>query len=329
MKIIPWVHVFQENLKAKKAESTMLDVCIIGHVTRDIIRIEGKEKILPGGTAYYSSIALKSLGLNVAVVTKVSYSDKYLLNDLKKINIPVFLKITPKTTIFENIYDGYLNHRLQKVTSIATPFRVEDIPDISPRIFHIGPLTKKDIPLEVLKLVAKRSIVSLDVQGFLRDVIKDSVKIKDWDEKYEALSNVDIIKANEMEARTLTGEKDMKKAAKKLSKLGPKEVIITLGSNGSLIYSKEKFYLIPPYPQGKVVDPTGCGDTYMAGYIYMRLKNYSSFVDFDRIGNFAAAVALLKLQRYGPFRGSSKEVRRFLKKEGEIESSNSCCRERE
>jgi len=296
----------------------MVDVCVVGHVTRDIIKINGEVKELPGGTAYYTPIALKNLGMKVAVVTKINYEDKYLLDELNKNNIPVFLKRSSKTTVFENIYiDGHSagRDRIQRVRSIATPFTVEEIISIpiSPKIFHIGPLTKDDISLEVLKFLAKKSMISLDMQGFLREAVKGCVKMEDWKEKRKTLGYVDIIKANEMEAKIITNKKDAKEAARQLSSLGPKEVIITLGSDGSLIYSGGKFYRIPAYPQEKIVDPTGCGDTYMAGYIYKRLRTSSFFLDFNEIGKFANVVASLKLGKYGPFKDSAEKIESILK----------------
>ena len=299
----------------------VVDVCVIGHVTRDIIKINNRERVLPGGTAYYTSIALKNLGLNVAVVTKIGNSDRYLLNDLNKNNIVVFLKVDSVTTVFENSYDGYFKRkscRMQKVQSIARPFFIEDIPDITPMIFHIGSLTKGDVPPEVLKFLAKKSIISLDVQGFVREVVQGCVKVKDWEIKEEALSFVDILKANEEEAKILTGEKDMKRAARTLSAFGPKEVIITSGSNGSLIYCQGEFYSIPSYPPERIVDPTGCGDTYIAGYLYKRLKSSTSSPDFTDIGKFSAATASLKLKRHGPFEGTGEDVEDFLKMRDEI-----------
>ncbi|RLB94884.1 MAG: ribokinase [Deltaproteobacteria bacterium] len=292
----------------------MLDVCVIGHVTKDITRINNRGKELPGGTAYYFSMALKNLGLNVAVVTKIGYNDSYLLDDLNKNNIPVFLKMNPRTTMFENSYTENSNHRVQKLKSIASPFAIEDVPDVSPSIFHIGPLTKGDIPLDLLISLSTRFRTSLDVQGFLRTEVGGCVKLTDWREKGRALSNIEIIKADETEAKILSGQENIEKAAKTLSEFGPKEVIITLGSKGSVIYAGKSFYRIPSYPQERIIDPTGCGDTYMAGYIYRRLKTIGPFLDFHEIGKFSAAVASLKLKRHGPFQGSRDDVESLLVK---------------
>ncbi len=309
---------------------TKVDVCVVGHITRDIIKIGNRVKELPGGTAYYTSVALKNLGVNVAVVTKLNYSDRYLLDELTKNNIPIFLNKSPKTTIFENIYlDGYSppgKDRLQKVRAVATPIRVDELRDISSVIFHIGSLTKGDVSPEALKFLSKKSIISLDVQGFLREVVEGCVKMRDWEEKKEILPYVDILKANAIEAKILTGKEDIKEAAKTLSSLGVREVIITLGEKGSLIYSKKRFYFIPSYPQPKVVDPTGCGDTYMAGYIYKRLESIHSVPDFDKTGKFAAIVASLKLGKYGPFKKNASEIEPLLqKKEKSHESFDNRC----
>jgi len=286
----------------------MFDVCVIGHITKDIVRIKNVEKEMPGGVAYYFSMALKNLGSNVSLITKAAEKDKGLLNDLIKNNISIYYKASQETTIFENIYPEGLDFRIQNVKYVAQPFSTKDIPAISAQIFHLGPLTKEDIPLEILKLLSKKAKISLDIQGFLRKIEKGEVKNVDWEEKDEGLAYVNILKTDVTEAKILSGENNIKKAAVKLSTYGPDEIIITLGSKGSLIYSIGKFYSIPSFPAKKIVDATGCGDTYMAGYIYKRLKSF----DIEELGRFAAAVASLKLEESGPFKGSEEDVQNFL-----------------
>lgn len=286
----------------------MFDVCVIGHITKDIVRIKNVEKEMPGGVAYYFSMGLKNLGSNVSLITKAAEKDKGLLSDLIKNNISIFYKASQETTVFENIYPEGLDFRIQNVKYIAQPFSTEDIPDISTRIFHLGPLTKEDIPIEILKVLSKKAKISLDIQGFLRKIERGEVKSVDWKEKDEGLAYVNILKTDETEAKILSGEDNIKKAALKLSTYGIDEIIVTLGSKGSLIYSKRKFYSIPSFPAKKIVDVTGCGDTYMAGYIYKRLK----LADIDESGRFAAAMASLKLEESGPFKRSEEDVQNFL-----------------
>ncbi|MFX1254370.1 MAG: hypothetical protein ACFFCZ_22350 [Promethearchaeota archaeon] len=93
----------------------MFDVCVIGHITRDIIISKNIEKEMPGGTAYYSSIALKNLGSNVCVVTKTAKKDKNLLNDLIVNNIPIVYRKSQKTSFFTNINLKEPDFRIQEI----------------------------------------------------------------------------------------------------------------------------------------------------------------------------------------------------------------------
>lgn len=286
----------------------MYDVCVIGHVTRDVIRIKDKQNEMPGGVAYYFSTALRSLGCNICLITKLAEEDKGLLTNLVKNGIDILHNRSEQTMAFINTYMGDWNSRTQSVKHVAEPFTPEDITAISTKIFHLGPLTTEDIPLEIFRLLSKRSRISLDAQGFLRKVQNGEIENVDWIGKQEGLTYVDILKVDSKEAEILAEEKDMKKAAARLSRYGIDEIVITLGSEGALIYSKGKFYRIPAFPVKSIEDTTGCGDTYMAGYIYKRLKYRS----IDEAGRFAAAMASLKLQKVGPFTGSEKDVQNFL-----------------
>ncbi|MFX0063590.1 MAG: PfkB family carbohydrate kinase [Candidatus Hermodarchaeota archaeon] len=286
----------------------MFDVCVIGHLTQDIVIARNVERKMPGGTAYYSSIALKRLGANVCVVTKTAKGDIGLLNDLISNSITIFYKESQETTIFKNIYPKGPNFRLQEIKSIAQSFKPSDIPNISTHFFHLGPLTKKDISIEILRLLSKKAKISLDVQGFVRKIDKDKVKGSDWEEKEEGLTYINVLKASETEAKILSGENAVKKAAIKLSTYGIDEIIITCGRSGSLIYSKGKFYPIPYFLPRKIVDTTGCGDTYIAAYIHKHLKSRN----INEAGRFAAATAALKTESFGPFKEDEKSVQKFI-----------------
>ncbi|MFQ5989372.1 MAG: carbohydrate kinase family protein [Candidatus Methylomirabilales bacterium] len=286
----------------------MVDVCVIGHITRDVIRIGRGEKDLPGGVAYYFSMAFTSLGGSVSVITKCAEEDTFLLNDLVKRNIDIFYSQSKKTTTFENVYPEDLDSRMQKVTSIATPFTVQEIPSIFPRYFHLGPLTNRNISLDVLRVLSRQAKVSLDIQGCLRTIDKGMIRHGDWQEKDEGLTYVNILKADEDEAKILSGEENIERAAERLATYGIDEIVITLGRKGSLIYSKGAVYRIPSFPAKKMVDPTGCGDTYIAGYLFKRLRSSA----ITEAGQFAAAMASLKLGGYGPFTGSEEDVAKFL-----------------
>ncbi|MBC7422717.1 MAG: ribokinase, partial [Ferruginibacter sp.] len=114
--------------------------------------------------------------------------------------------------------------------------------------------------------------------------------------------------ANEAEMEVLTGHTDIQLGAKMLSGWGVKEVVITLGSLGSVIYADDIFYNIPAYVPATITDATGCGDTYMAGYLYKRVKG----AGIQDAGEFGAAMASLKIEASGPFTGTNENVQDFL-----------------
>ena len=291
----------------------IFDVCVVGHITKDIANTADGEIQIPGGTSYYTAIALKHLGMSVAVITKLRDQDTFLLSELEKEHIPIFLGKSDRTTMFTNVYSSDTNTREQWVKDIARPFTVRDASRCEARIFHLGPLTKDEIPLEVIRFLAGRATISLDVQGFVRDVVERSrgwarVRHAAWKEKTAALAFVNIVKTNEEEARMLSREGDMTEIAVELSNDGPEEVIITRGSKSSLVYSKGKSYWVPAYrPRNTTVavDPTGCGDTYMAGYLFYREKS----TELEEVGKFASMTATLMLERGSPFRGDEEDVR--------------------
>jgi len=292
----------------------IFDVCVIGHITRDIIGADDGEFEMPGGTAYYTAIALKNLGMSVAVITKLNDSDVCLLRELEKDSIPVFLGKSDSTTTFRNVYSSDTSTREQLVKDVATPFAVGDVSHCEARIFHLGPLMKNDIPLEVIRCLADRARISLDAQGFVRNFAgmrREWARVDhvEWEEQSEALPFVNILKANEEEARILSHEQNMAEIALDLSSHGPEEVVITRGANPSLIYSKGKSYWVPSFPPRNkaLVDPTGCGDTYMAAYLYYREKT----TQFEEVGKFAAMTASLKLECSSPFRGDVEDIRSF------------------
>ena len=298
----------------------MFDVCVVGHITKDVANTADGKIETPGGTAYYTAVALKNLGMSVAVITKLHDHDTFLLSELEKEHIPIFLGESDRTTMFTNVYSSDTNTREQWVKDVARPFTVRDASRCEARIFHLGPVTKDDIPLEVIRFLADRARISLDVQGFVRNVVERSrgwaqVRHAAWKEKTAALALVNIVKANEEEARILSHERDMTEIAVELSNCGPEEVVITRGSNPSLVYSKGKSYWVPAYlPRNTVaVDPTGCGDTYMAGYLFYREKS----TKLDEVGKFAAMTASLKLERGSPFRGDEADVRDFANTVGQ------------
>jgi sugar/nucleoside kinase (ribokinase family) len=284
------------------------DICTIGHITLDKVVTTQSVKHMPGGTSFYFSKALKSFDVNYMLVTALALEENYILTGLREEGIEICALPSDHTVYFENIYSANQDHREQNVLHKASPFVAAEMPEIDAQIFHLGPLLSDDIPVDLVKALAAKGAVSLDVQGYLRYVKNQKVMYHDWTDKIDVLSNVSILKANEFEMEVLTGTRDVYDSARYLADLGVKEVIITLGSNGSIIYKASAFYEIPAFTPDQVIDATGCGDTYMAGYLWKKVRGAS----VQDAGEFAAAMATLKIQSSGPFSGDLASVEEVL-----------------
>ena len=285
------------------------EICCIGHITLDKIITPRLETYMPGGTAFYVAHALANLDhTGFRLLTSVGPTEMGAVEDIRKRGIEVDVIPSRKSVFFENKYGDNPNDRTQRVLAKADPFTVDNLKDVEAKIFHLGTLLADDFSLDALKLLSSKGIVSVDAQGYLREVRGEQVHPVDWADKTEALKYIDILKANEKEMETLTGTTDPREAARRLAAWGCREVLLTLGDRGSLIYTDGKFYDIPAYPTTDVVDATGCGDTYMAGYLYSRSRG----ADYVEAGKFAAAMCTIKLAHTGPFHGTVAVIRHLI-----------------
>jgi sugar/nucleoside kinase (ribokinase family) len=286
----------------------MVDICCVGHITSDKVVTRNSTMYMPGGTALYFSYPFATLDSSYLLVTALAETEMRYVADLRNRGIEVKVQPSAHTVFFENIYDENSDYRTQQVSQQADAFTNESVLAVEAQIYHLGPLLAHDISLSLIKALSAKGRVSLDVQGYLRMVKDGRVYTADWPEKMEALGYVDILKADEAELRALTGIDEVRRAAELVAEWGVKEVVITNGSQGSLIYSAGTFYPIPAFPPKTLVDATGCGDTYMAGYLYQRIKG----VGEQESGCFAAALATLKMQSAGPFMGTLDNVLQLL-----------------
>lgn len=289
----------------------MNDICCIGHITLDKIVTPKQTTYMPGGTSYYFSHGINHLNnkKNYKLVTALAPSEIKAVEELREKGIEVKVLPSRHTVYFENIYGENQNNRKQRVLAKADPFTVNDLKNENARFYHLGSLLSDDFSLDVIKYLSQKGTLSVDAQGYLREVRGEQVYPVDWKDKKESLQYIDILKVNEHEAEVLTGSKDYEEASTLLAQWGVKEVLLTLGSEGSLILAEGKFYKIPAYPPTEIVDATGCGDTYMLGYLYMRNQN----VSYAEAGCFAAAMSTIKLAKSGPFCGTEEEALKIVR----------------
>ncbi len=264
---------------------------------------------MPGGTALYFSCAVNKLDVNYLLVTALAETEIEYVKYLRGKGIEVRVQPSAHTVIFENIYAENQDERTQNVLQIADTFTMEQLLNVDAKVFHLGPLLAGDFSTDFIKTLSAKGSLALDVQGYLRKVVNQKVFLTDWAEKTEALQYIDILKADVAELAALSGQNTIADGVKYLTDQGVKEAVITNGSQGSTIYADGTFHDIPAYHPEMVVDATGCGDTYMAGYLYKRITKAA---DIEQAGNFAAAMAGLKTMSPGPFVGTEDEVMAFM-----------------
>ena len=288
----------------------MKDICCIGHITKDKIITPRHTVYMAGGTSFYFSYAFSHLPQNVSfqLVTKLGEGEMQSVEDMRKAGIDVQVYPSRHTVYFENKYGENQNDRTQRVLERADPFTVDEMQEVDAGVYHLGSLLSDDFSADVVKYLSTKGRISIDAQGYLREVRGEKVYPIDWAEKREILAHTDIIKVNEHEMEVITGFTDPRAAALRLAEWGVKEVCVTLGSEGSIILADGKFYDIPAYEPKEIVDATGCGDTYSAGYLWCRAQG----MGFEEAGKFAAAMCTLKLEHSGPFDRDIDDVRRVM-----------------
>lgn len=286
---------------------TKYDICCVGHLTLDKIVTPKETVFMPGGASFYFSNAVSNLHSNYILVAGLAPSEMQAVDDLRSKGLNVNVMLCENSHYFENIYGENQDNRTQRVLAKADPFRIDVMGDIHADYFHLGALMADDFSIDFVKEISKRGRISVDSQGYLREIRGTEVHPIDWVDKLQVLQYVDVLKANEMEMKAITGTTDVYEAARLLHSWGVKEVLLTLGSMGSVLYDGNDFTMVPAY-HADVVDATGCGDTYMAGYLYKRAKGAS----MEDAATFAAAVATIKIEAFGPFLGTEEDVKRIM-----------------
>lgn len=288
----------------------MKDICCIGHITKDKIITPRQTVYMAGGTSFYFSYAINHLPKHVSfqLVTKLGATEMSSVDDMRHAGIDVLTYPSRHTVYFENKYGENQNDRTQRVLERADPFTVEEMQAVDAGVYHLGSLLSDDFSAELVEYLSTKGRISIDAQGYLREVRNEKVYPIDWADKRAILAHTDIIKVNEHEMEVITGLTDPRAAARQLAEWGVKEVCVTLGSEGSIILAEERFYEIPAYEPREIVDATGCGDTYSAGYLWCRAQG----MGYEESGRFAAAMCTLKLEHSGAFDRSIDDVRRVL-----------------
>ncbi len=294
--------------------ATEFDLLMFGHFAVDKIIVDGVSETVSGGGVYYGSVAATRLGARVGVVTRLAEADFPRLAELRAAGVTVFAAPAAETSGIANYYDSAdMERRVCVPLGFAGPIRSEDlpfskpgfsekpglgkgVPDASARIYAITPIIAGEVDLSLLKTLAGRGPVALDVQGFVRVRVGAELLFRPWPEMAEGLRHVTYLKVDRAEAEALTGETDLALAARKLADYGPREIVLTQ-SSGVTVYADDAIDTAPFTPRS-LAGRTGRGDTCFATYLTKRLT-----VSPAEACRWAGVVTTLKQEQPGPWRG--------------------------
>jgi sugar/nucleoside kinase (ribokinase family) len=284
------------------------DIAFLGHYTKDTIVLPHETKTVNGGAFNYGARVAVKMGLRAAVVTRLAEEDFEVVDDLTRLGVEVFATPTPQSTNLRLVYPTQnLDHRTVYNAGSAGPFTPAEVAPVQARAFHIGASVRGEVPLGVIEALAqKETRISLDVQGFLRVSRGGELVHEDWPEAAQVLELVDVLKADVVEAESLTGRSDLREAAKALAEFGPSEVVLTHGK-GVLVYADGCLYAAP-FRTREMRGRTGRGDTCIAAYLGKRLTASPA-----EATTWAAALTSLKMEAEGPFNREIDEVEEFIK----------------
>jgi sugar/nucleoside kinase (ribokinase family) len=149
------------------------------------------------------------------------------------------------------------------------------------------------VQLSVIKNLRKRpKLIVLDTMNFWMDIAMDTLK--------EVLKEIDVLTINDEEARQLSGEYSLVKAAKLILAMGPKRLIIKKGEHGALLFDEDNVFFAPALPLEDVLDPTGAGDTFAGGFIgYLAHTDDISFANMKRAIVMGSALASFTCEKFG------------------------------
>lgn len=286
--------------------SPHVDIMMIGHFAKDKLVVDGHGEMASGGAVYYGSIALRRMGVNVAVITRLHPDDFSLLDELRQEEVQVFATPALETSGIENIYDSAdMERRICRSLGFAGPFQIEDIPNLSAHIYVAASIIAGEIDLALLRSLAQRGPVALDIQGFVRVRNNGELVFRQWADMVEGLSHVTYLKVDRAEAELITGQTDLQVAARQLAEYGPREIVITQ-SSGLTVFAEGHIYEAPFTPRS-LKGRTGRGDTCFSTYLGKRLS-----ASPQEACRFAAAVTTLKQEQPGPWKGSLSDVEAIL-----------------
>lgn len=278
-----------------------MSLLTVGSVAFDAIETPfGKTDKIIGGAGTYIALSSSYFTNDQKIVSVVGDDfPSETLKDLERRGIDiegVQIKKGEKTFFWSGKYHNDMNSRDTLVTELNVLGNFDPlIPDSYQNVSYLmlGNLAPS-VQRQVIERLDKRpKLIAMDTMNFWMDIA--------WDDLMETIKMVDVLIINDEEARQLSKEYSLVKAAKVIMEMGPKYLIIKKGEHGALLFGEqESVFFAPALPLEEVFDPTGAGDTFAGGFIgYIAKTDDTSFENMKRAVITGSAMASFCVEKFG------------------------------
>lgn len=277
-----------------------MSLLIVGTVAFDeLITPFGESGKILGGSGTYAGLSASNFmdDINIVSVVGEDFPEEHLSNFRKKGISTEGINVVKggKTFFWKGKYHNDMNTRDTLDTQLNV---LADFNPVIPESFRkseflmLGNLTPA-VQMNVLDQMEERpKLVILDTMNFWMDIAMDELKA--------VLKKIDVLTINDEEARQLSGEYSLVKAAQKIFEMGPKYLIIKKGEHGALLFGEGEVFFAPALPLEEVFDPTGAGDTFAGGFIgHLAHTRDISFANMKRAVIFGSALASFCVEKFG------------------------------
>lgn len=278
-----------------------MSLLIVGSVAFDSIETPfGSAERVMGGAATYISLAASYLKNNIGIVSVVGNdytAEHFKIFEDKNIDISgIERRADEKSFFWHGKYHMDMNSRDSLVTELNV---LADFNPLVPEKFQnaeyvmLGNMDPEVQRSVIEQMTKKPKLIVMDTMNFWMEIKMEELK--------KTIAMVDVLTINDEEARQLSGEYSLKKAAKAILKMGPKFIVIKKGEHGALLFSKNDIFFVPALPLEEVFDPTGAGDTFAGGFIgYLASVDKIDVSEMKYAIIYGSALASYCVEKFGP-----------------------------
>lgn len=276
-----------------------MSLLAVGTVAFDDIETPmGRAEMAIGGAATYITLAASHFLNDLRLVSVIGDDfPQDMLNFMRQRGIDLEglqIKQGEKSFFWAGRYHNNMNSRDTLDTQLNV---LADFDPVLPEAYKdseylmLGNLTPA-VQLRVIEQMNQRpKLIALDTMNFWMDIA--------WDSLMEVLGKIDMLIINDEEARQLSGEHSLVKAAQKIHALGPRFLVIKKGEHGALLFEGDKLFFAPALPLQEVIDPTGAGDTFAGGFMgYIAKTDDTSFDNMKRGIIYGSAMASFCVEQF-------------------------------